>query len=200
MAQSSRQQQKDATAQRLFEAAVHLFLTRGYHETTVAAITAAAGVAKGTFFVHFSSKDAVLEHLGTLQVLRLRAALAENSDVMERSFAEQVRFIYHTLGAGIEQQRDMVLLIAVEGLRRQGEFDRDTQSMQVFEDMLLPLATSAWERGELRREVQPAAAAALLRGLYFMAVFDWLRSDGIAFQTIADQHLTLVFTGLLNSR
>ncbi|MGH3443318.1 MAG: TetR/AcrR family transcriptional regulator [Nitriliruptorales bacterium] len=44
----------------LEDAAVRLFLERGYDRTTVADIAAAAGVTERTFFHHFPSKDAVV--------------------------------------------------------------------------------------------------------------------------------------------
>ena len=45
----------DATRARLFEAAVRLFAKHGYAATSVEQITREAGVAKGTFFVHFAT-------------------------------------------------------------------------------------------------------------------------------------------------
>ncbi len=60
---SSRQTRADDTRGRLFAAAVELFATRGYHETTVDQIARQAGVAKGTFFVHFAAKGTVVTEL-----------------------------------------------------------------------------------------------------------------------------------------
>jgi len=67
-ARSPRQAQADDTRARLFAAAAKLFATRGYHETTVDQIAREAGVAKGTFFVHFATKDAVVSELVARQV------------------------------------------------------------------------------------------------------------------------------------
>ena len=70
-----RQQQKEATARRIFEAAITLFTTQSYVATTVEQIARAAGVAKGTFFTHFASKDALLDHIGAIQMARILAAI-----------------------------------------------------------------------------------------------------------------------------
>ena len=48
----------------LMNAAQRLFLRHGVDSTTVEQITAAAGVAKGTFYLHFTSKEAVRSALG----------------------------------------------------------------------------------------------------------------------------------------
>jgi AcrR family transcriptional regulator len=50
----------------------HLFAERGYHLTSVAEIIARAGVARGTFYLHFPSKRALFDELSE----RLFAALA----------------------------------------------------------------------------------------------------------------------------
>jgi AcrR family transcriptional regulator len=45
------------------DAALRLFLEKGVGPTTIEQITVGAGVAKGSFYLHFSSKDAVLAAL-----------------------------------------------------------------------------------------------------------------------------------------
>ena len=71
-----RHRQKQATQQALRVAALQLFAEHGFHETTVEAISAAAGVTKRTFFLHFSSKDEVLLGHVAEQLDLLRASLA----------------------------------------------------------------------------------------------------------------------------
>jgi AcrR family transcriptional regulator len=71
-----RHRQKQATQQALRVAALQLFAEHGFHETTVEAISAAAGVSKRTFFLHFASKDEVLLGHVAEQLDLLRASLA----------------------------------------------------------------------------------------------------------------------------
>jgi AcrR family transcriptional regulator len=53
----------DLTRQRLIRAALELFTTRGYHDTTTAQIAKKAGVAEGTIYRHFPSKQQLLNEL-----------------------------------------------------------------------------------------------------------------------------------------
>jgi AcrR family transcriptional regulator len=53
----------DLTRQRLVRAALELFTTRGYHVTTTAQIAKKAGVAEGTIYRHFASKQQLVNEL-----------------------------------------------------------------------------------------------------------------------------------------
>lgn len=63
------------------DAAERLFLEHGIGATTIEQITAAAGVAKGTFYLYFPSKEdvrlALGERFGQRHRARIEAALAE---------------------------------------------------------------------------------------------------------------------------
>ncbi|WP_144210524.1 TetR/AcrR family transcriptional regulator [Shewanella donghaensis] len=49
--------------QAILDSALHLFVEQGFHGTSTASIAKHAGVATGTLFHHFKSKDDLLNHL-----------------------------------------------------------------------------------------------------------------------------------------
>ena len=53
----------DLTHQRLIRTALELFTTRGYHDTTTAQIAKKAGIAEGTIYRHFASKQQLVNEL-----------------------------------------------------------------------------------------------------------------------------------------
>ena len=57
----ARRREPERKRERLLEAARRLFARRGYAATTTAQLARAAGVAEGTVFHHFASKQALLE-------------------------------------------------------------------------------------------------------------------------------------------
>ena len=81
--------------QEIFAAAVQLFMEKGYAATTVADITKAAGVAKGTFFYYFETKDALLTAIGR----HWAKDFQHRYDAMEKggSAVEQLRAFLHLL-------------------------------------------------------------------------------------------------------
>ena len=65
------------TLRKLLEAAAREFGDRGYHEAAITGITARAGVALGTFYTYFESKEAVFRALVRDMSQATRAHVAE---------------------------------------------------------------------------------------------------------------------------
>lgn len=57
----NRAEQAQLTKDQLFNTSVRLFKEHGYANTTVSSICKEAGVAKGTFYVHYKSKDSIVK-------------------------------------------------------------------------------------------------------------------------------------------
>jgi AcrR family transcriptional regulator len=73
---STREAQRLATRARLFEAAVAEIGRSGLAGTDVAAIASAVGVARGTFYFHFPTKEHVLAELERAEEVRIATKLA----------------------------------------------------------------------------------------------------------------------------
>jgi AcrR family transcriptional regulator len=96
----------DATRERVFAAAVRLFARQGYAATSVEQITREAGVAKGTFFVHFATKDAVVTQLMRDQVRAARRA-RDRAIAKGGSPIDALRTTVMTLGAEVAADREL---------------------------------------------------------------------------------------------
>ncbi len=70
-----RDERRLATRERLFDAAVAEFKKSGVAHGDIGAIVGQAGVAHGTFFFHFETKEHVLAELGQREELRIAAQL-----------------------------------------------------------------------------------------------------------------------------
>jgi AcrR family transcriptional regulator len=73
---TSREAQRLQTRQRVYQAAVAEFRRTGMAEADVAVIAKEAGVARGTFYFHFPTKEHVLAELERHEEARLAAQLA----------------------------------------------------------------------------------------------------------------------------
>jgi AcrR family transcriptional regulator len=82
--------EKDATRQRIVQAAVELFKNGGFDATTTRDIARRAGIATGTLFNYFQAKENILAHLVEQALTKARAAFAGQAieaDLEEEVFA-----------------------------------------------------------------------------------------------------------------
>lgn len=82
--------EKDATRRRIVAAAMGLFRTNGFDATTTRDVARRAGIATGTLFNYFETKEALLASLAAEAVARGRAAFAKqeiDGDLAEELFA-----------------------------------------------------------------------------------------------------------------
>lgn len=89
----------ERTRRALLTAAEQVFAAVGYHEASIVKITEAAGVAQGTFYRYFPSKQAIFDELVADLNRRLRRAMREASaeattrlEVERQGFAAFFRF------------------------------------------------------------------------------------------------------------
>ena len=67
----------EATRRRILEAAEQVFADVGYHEASIVKVTERAGVALGTFYLYFDSKQSVFEALVIDLNARVRQSMSE---------------------------------------------------------------------------------------------------------------------------
>ncbi|WP_292989056.1 TetR/AcrR family transcriptional regulator [Mycobacterium sp.] len=104
---TAREVQRRQTRERVLGAAIAEFKRSGMSRADVNAIAAAAGVAHGTFFFHFPSKEHVLLALESSEEARIAAEFAAyliNAHGLAASLTEVVRLV-----AGLEQRLGPIL-------------------------------------------------------------------------------------------
>ena len=65
------------TLEALMDAGRDLFVARGYHDTRINDVVAAAGLSKGAFYRYFESKDRLVQVLGVQAIRTVSTALAD---------------------------------------------------------------------------------------------------------------------------
>lgn len=66
---------RDRRRRELLDVALKVFSERGYHETRISDLIEAAGVARGTFYLYFESKNAIFHELLDDLVGRIRGSI-----------------------------------------------------------------------------------------------------------------------------
>ncbi|MEU0750551.1 TetR family transcriptional regulator, partial [Streptomyces albogriseolus] len=92
---------REATRQKLYEAAVTLIAEQGFSATTVDEIAERAGVAKGTVYYNFASKSVLFEELLRHGVGLLTASLREAAERTAREGGTKVDALDAMIRAGL---------------------------------------------------------------------------------------------------
>lgn len=107
----------DLTRQRLIRVALELFTTRGYHDTTTAQIAKKAGIAEGTIYKHFSSKQQLLNELYRAAQRWATRVVQEAPRKADAGTARaQLTAVAHGLVDGAAQESAIVKLGLLESL------------------------------------------------------------------------------------
>jgi AcrR family transcriptional regulator len=168
-----RERGKVERRERLYEAALDLFRSQGYEETTVSQITQRAGLAKGTFFNYFATKDSLLRYLGAREVGRLGAASLNTPGA---SPLGKLKRLLSALGGSLEQDRGLVCLIFRSGISVPELLAGDAGgfSLQPTASLLIRQAQRA---GEINSGFDPDMLAAAVDALYLQQLVRWCESD-----------------------
>ena len=171
---SKREQGKLERKERLYEAALTLFRGQGYEMTTVDQITRQAGLAKGTFFNYFPTKDAVLRYMGSREVGRLGAATLSLGGTT--SSVGKLKRLMSALAASLERDRDLVCLIFREGVTVTELMAGDAGGFSL-QPMAALLIRQAQRQNEINPGLDPDILAAALDALYLQQLIRWCESD-----------------------
>ena len=91
-----RERRKDARPGELLEAALQLFVQKGYAATKVEDVAALAGVSKGTLFLYFPTKEDLLKAVVSENLAQHFPAWNQAFESFEGSSAEMLRFALHS--------------------------------------------------------------------------------------------------------
>ena len=80
------------TKRKIFETSMKLFAEKGYDATSIEEITATVGVAKGTLYYHFSSKEEIFNFLVEEGVKLLKNSIEIKTDKLSNSL-DKIRAI-----------------------------------------------------------------------------------------------------------
>jgi AcrR family transcriptional regulator len=187
------------TLHRLLEAASAEFGERGYHEAAITGITQRAGVALGTFYTYFESKEEVFRALVRDMSRATRAHVAEAvKDAPDRLAAERLGL--EAFIAFVRRHRELYRII------EEAQFvaeDVYREHYLTFADAYRRNLAGARERGEIAdgsdRADEPRAWA-LIGMSVFLGMRYGLWNEDLSPREVAEIAIDLVSEGLRERR
>jgi AcrR family transcriptional regulator len=166
-----------ATRQRIVGAATELFAREGLHCVSSARIAKAAGVAAGTFYLHFRDKRQLFREIVFTALAHLEEAQRRATEAAGPDLAAQVRARIAQLCEFSEQNRSLVMLV----------FGRDHEAASLEEDVLDALRPSAEqalrngvESGAIPASLNLTLASQALLGMQSRVIAWWLEDPSRA--------------------
>lgn len=171
---SLRERKKLARKERIEEAALKLFRKRGFENTTVEEIAAAADVGKGTFFNYFPTKEAVLLAISDRQMARLQVLLDDEHANAKTDVRTQLLTLFDVLAHGIEAEEnpELVRLTVFEVMKHPETLEQDPNRMRL-RDAVHALIEEGQAAKQIRADVDALLIAQALEGVYFVQLFEW---------------------------
>jgi TetR/AcrR family fatty acid metabolism transcriptional regulator len=162
---------------RILDAAVHVFARKGYFAARVADVAKQAGVADGTIYLYFRSKEDILvrlfDEVMSEHVLQARALVGALPSAPERLLAFARRHL-SVLGGN----RDLAAVFQVELRQSKSFMERFSASwLRDYFALLDEILEQGQREGSLRADVNRRLAARILFGALDETVTSWLLSD-----------------------
>jgi TetR/AcrR family fatty acid metabolism transcriptional regulator len=139
---------------RILDAALKIFASRGFYNAKVSEVAKEAGVADGTIYLYFESKDALLIALFEDRMQRIIARATDEIAHSEGTVLDKIRQAIALHLSLVLDDPDLAEFITVE-LRQSGKFVKEydnpkfTEYLRIFRDLIL----AGQEQGLIRRTV-----------------------------------------------
>jgi AcrR family transcriptional regulator len=156
-------------------AALDLFQSRGFAATTVEAIAAAAGVAKGTFYNYFLTKEDVAL-AAIVPILERARAEVHDRGAAPAQLGDQLGRLLGHLAGRLAGSPDLIWVWATELLRR----GMDHPGSALFHGLLTELFAAAQGAGQARVDRSPEELALGLEGTLHAHVAHWYHAGARA--------------------
>jgi TetR/AcrR family transcriptional regulator, fatty acid metabolism regulator protein len=171
---ASRKGSREDKRRRIVDAAVHVFAEKGFFGARVAEIAEAAGVADGTIYLYFKSKDDILISLFEEKMAEIIKRLQEILSGLDDPEVKMRRYIVEHLKL-VAEQPHLMQVLTVE-LRQSARFIKE-YSPKAFARYLAVIGNILEEgqrKGIFRRDLEPSIFRRALFGAIDEISLEWV--------------------------
>ena len=192
-APSRRDRKRERTRREIYEAAMRLFARSGFAAVTLAEICEEADVGRGTFFLHFPSKAALLSEFNQRVAEDFRAALREPRG----SARDELRALVERMSVELVAQSEIMTAMIAEFFASPEALAAALERDNALHVLVTEIIERGQQRGEFARRIDPRLAAASFFATAGVIISGQVFGKGEAStEEINRQFLQSVFSGL----
>jgi AcrR family transcriptional regulator len=196
-----RQRRKEARPQEIVEAAMRLWAEKGFAATRLDDVAAEAGVAKGTIYLYFASKEALFEAALRQTLVATMESASGQAEGFGGSTRELLALFFGLVHRQLEDSGAVVLMKVLIGeghrfpalvtLHRELALSRGLET-------LARILQRGVERGELRPDAVKTDPRIIMGPIMTAALWSLVYKDATfpRMQTLIEQHADIIAKGL----
>jgi TetR/AcrR family transcriptional regulator, fatty acid metabolism regulator protein len=182
----------------ILRAAIKVFAQKGYFSSKVADIAGEAGIADGTVYLYFKSKDEILHSIFDRA---MEEFIAEGKRELTEitNAADKLRRIATLHLEKLGADRDLAIVFQVE-LRGSTKFMEEFSAAGFagYLDIIRETFAEGQQQGLFRSDLKPIVCAKIFYGALDEMVTNWILSkQNYALLPMADEVLNILFGGIL---
>jgi TetR/AcrR family fatty acid metabolism transcriptional regulator len=162
----------------ILDAAIMVFARQGFHQSTVAQVAKAAGVADGTIYLYFKSKDDILfqfyEYKARQVFERFRQAVDEATHAVDK-----LRNLVRTHLSEFQNDIHMAIVYQAETHQHRRAAQEAIKEMsKMYRDIVTEIVELGQQEGNLRCNLTIGLVMRLINGAVNEVINAWIHAGG----------------------
>ena len=164
------------TNRKIFEASMKLFAEKGYDATSIEEITATVGVAKGTLYYHFSSKEEIFNFLVEEGIKLLQNSIDIKTSKLP-NYIDKLKAIILIQIKIVVKYEDIITILLTQFLGKKARNQKCQKLVYEYINKIEEIVKEGIKKGQIKQGNSQAIASEIY-GLICSSLVYKLRNNG----------------------
>ena len=183
------------TKKTIFESAIKVFSDSGYDGSTMDAIAINAGVAKGTLYYHFKSKEEIFKYIITEGMNIIIEQIEAATDKEEDSLLK-LKILCRVQLSLVYENRDFFKVIMSQLWGQEIRHLQIREVVRVYISIIAKHLKGAMEQGIIKKSETSFMAYTFFGTLCSAAVYELINKDNTDVEDVIDNLMKYILTGI----
>jgi TetR/AcrR family transcriptional regulator, fatty acid metabolism regulator protein len=163
---------------KILDAAIEVFARQGFHQSTVAQVAKAAGVADGTIYLYFKNKDDILFQFYEYKARQVFERFRQAVDEVNRA-VDKLRNLVRTHLSEFQKDINMAIVYQAETHQHRRVAQEAIREMsKMYRDIVTDIVELGQQEGCLQRNLSIGLVMRLINGAVNEVINAWIHAGG----------------------